>query len=49
MKWTKGSIITILIVIATAMVSNYGAQEAAAYIFICFAIYVVYKTWSHRI
>ncbi len=49
MKWTKLNIIVLLTIAASALISNEGVVNAAAYIFIAFALYIVYKTWSRSI
>jgi hypothetical protein len=49
MKWTKPSVLVLLIIVAAALIDNEGVVNAAAYIFIAFAIYMVYFNWTRKL
>lgn len=49
LTWNKKNIAFLLVFAAAILIDNEGVVEAAAYIFIVFTIYIVYKTWSKNL
>lgn len=49
LHWNRKNIAFLLICGAALLINNEGVVNAAAYIFIALAFYIVYKTWSKNL